>query len=140
VQSIVAVADETTTSCVLPRSFTWIASVTIEPVVPWSTILTEIVRARAELAVRYPDRDTPTLARAIAPSRSRSVERRVPHRVRAQAHVDPRPRENEWHDAQGPWFRSHGNERWEFDERGLMRRRDASINDVPIAETDRRDR
>jgi uncharacterized protein len=44
----------------------------------------------------------------------------------------------EWHDAGGQWFRSYGNELWEFDERGLMRRREASINDVPIAEGDRR--
>ena len=44
----------------------------------------------------------------------------------------------EWHDAGGQWYRSYGNELWEFDERGLMRRREASINDVPIAETDRR--
>jgi nuclear transport factor 2 (NTF2) superfamily protein len=44
----------------------------------------------------------------------------------------------EWHDASGAWFRSHGNEQWEFDEHGLMRRREASINDVPIAESDRK--
>jgi uncharacterized protein len=44
----------------------------------------------------------------------------------------------EWHDAAGQWFRSYGNELWEFDERGLMRRREASINDVAIAEADRR--
>jgi nuclear transport factor 2 (NTF2) superfamily protein len=44
----------------------------------------------------------------------------------------------EWHDADDTWFRSYGNELWEFDERGLMRRREASINDVPIAEADRR--
>jgi len=44
----------------------------------------------------------------------------------------------EWHDANGQWFRSYGNELWEFDERGLMRRREASINDVVILETDRR--
>jgi uncharacterized protein len=44
----------------------------------------------------------------------------------------------EWHDDSGHWYRSHGNEQWEFDERGLMRRREASINDVPIAETDRK--
>ncbi|MFJ5711320.1 DUF1348 family protein [Streptomyces sp. NPDC093105] len=43
----------------------------------------------------------------------------------------------EWHDAQGRWWRSHGNELWEFDERGLMRRREASINDLPITEADR---
>jgi nuclear transport factor 2 (NTF2) superfamily protein len=43
----------------------------------------------------------------------------------------------EWHDASGNWFRSHGNEQWEFDGEGLMRRREASINDVPIAEAER---
>ncbi|MFO1201231.1 MAG: nuclear transport factor 2 family protein [Tabrizicola sp.] len=44
----------------------------------------------------------------------------------------------EWHDAAGQWFRSHGNENWEFDEAGLMRRRLASINDQPIAEAERK--
>ena len=44
----------------------------------------------------------------------------------------------EWHDASGQWFRSYGNELWEFDERGLMRRREASINDVRIEEKERR--
>lgn len=44
----------------------------------------------------------------------------------------------EWHDTVGRWWRSYGNELWEFDEHGLMRRREASINDVAIAETDRR--
>jgi hypothetical protein len=39
----------------------------------------------------------------------------------------------EWRDSNGAWFRSHGNEQWEFDESGLMCRREASINDVPIA-------
>ncbi len=48
--------------------------------------------------------------------------------------------EYEWHDASGQWFRSHGNEHWEFDESGLMRRRDASINDVRIEESQRRHR
>lgn len=43
----------------------------------------------------------------------------------------------EWHDADGAWFRSYGNEMWEFDEAGLMRQRHASINDLPIAEGDR---
>lgn len=46
--------------------------------------------------------------------------------------------EYEWHDAEGQWYRSYGNELWEFDARGLMARRYASINDAPIAETDRR--
>ena len=44
----------------------------------------------------------------------------------------------EWHDDSGHWFRSYGNENWEFDEYGLMRRRFASINDKPIAENDRK--
>ncbi|MGK5740033.1 DUF1348 family protein [Micromonospora sp. URMC 103] len=44
----------------------------------------------------------------------------------------------EWHDAGGRWYRSYGNELWEFDDRGLMRRREASINDVEISEGDRR--
>ena len=46
--------------------------------------------------------------------------------------------EYEWHDAKGNWFRSFGNELWEFDDDGLMRRREASINDAPIKEAARR--
>jgi nuclear transport factor 2 (NTF2) superfamily protein len=46
--------------------------------------------------------------------------------------------EYEWHDAGGQWYRSYGNELWEFDEAGLMRQRIASINDAPIAEAERR--
>lgn len=44
----------------------------------------------------------------------------------------------EWHNTGGQWFRSYGNELWEFDDAGLMRRREASINDVAIAEAERR--
>jgi len=43
----------------------------------------------------------------------------------------------EWHDDSGNWFRSYGNENWEFDADGLMQRRFACINDIPIKETDR---
>jgi nuclear transport factor 2 (NTF2) superfamily protein len=46
--------------------------------------------------------------------------------------------EYECRDRQGQWWRSHGNEHWEFDEEGYMRRRDASINDLPIEESARR--
>jgi len=46
--------------------------------------------------------------------------------------------EYEWHDAAGQWYRSYGNELWEFDDSGLMARRYASINDAPIEERDRR--
>jgi uncharacterized protein len=44
----------------------------------------------------------------------------------------------EWHDDAGQWFRSYGNENWEFDAHGLMRTRIASINDAPIAGADRK--
>jgi uncharacterized protein len=43
----------------------------------------------------------------------------------------------EWHDDSGQWYRSYGNELWEFDDEGLMRRRIASINDAPIAPNER---
>ncbi len=46
--------------------------------------------------------------------------------------------EYEWHDEEGQWYRSYGNENWEFDENGLMQKRYASINDLPIQETERR--
>jgi len=44
----------------------------------------------------------------------------------------------EWHDADGQWWRSYGNENWEFDAQGYMQRREASINDVPIEPAERR--
>ncbi len=44
----------------------------------------------------------------------------------------------EWHDASGQWWRSYGNQLWEFDDQGYMRRREASINDVAIPESERR--
>jgi len=44
----------------------------------------------------------------------------------------------EWHDDSANWFRSYGNEQWEFDDDGLMRRREASINDVPIGDNQRK--
>ena len=46
--------------------------------------------------------------------------------------------EYEWHDEAGNWYRSYGNEMWEFDEQGLMTRRYASVNDAPIREDERR--
>jgi len=46
--------------------------------------------------------------------------------------------EYEWHDAEGQWYRSYGNENWEFDENGYMQKRYASINDVPILEEERK--
>ena len=44
----------------------------------------------------------------------------------------------EWHDDSGNWFRSYGNENWHFDANGLMKQRFACINDLPIAQTDRK--
>jgi hypothetical protein len=44
----------------------------------------------------------------------------------------------EWHDDSGSWFRAYGNENWEFNEAGLMIRRHASINDLPIAQSERK--
>ena len=46
--------------------------------------------------------------------------------------------EYEYHDDSGQWFRAHGNEHWEFDDEGLMHTRDASINEHPIDESQRR--
>ena len=57
------------------------------------------------------------------------------------AHTDNRIAvrfEYEWHDDSGQWHRSYGNENWEFDAEGLMKKRFASINDMPIAESERR--
>lgn len=44
----------------------------------------------------------------------------------------------EWHDSDGRWFRSYGNENWEFDEHGLMSKRFACINDLPLQESERK--
>ena len=46
--------------------------------------------------------------------------------------------EYEWHDGAGQWYRSYGNEMWQFDENGYMQKRFASINDLPIKETERK--
>ncbi len=46
--------------------------------------------------------------------------------------------EYEWHDNSGCWYRAYGNEQWEFADNGLMRKREASINDVPIQEIERK--
>jgi nuclear transport factor 2 (NTF2) superfamily protein len=46
--------------------------------------------------------------------------------------------EYEWRDSTGQWYRTHGNEHWEFDDEGLMSRRDMSANDYPIRESERR--
>ncbi|QSY48654.1 MULTISPECIES: nuclear transport factor 2 family protein [Streptomyces] len=70
-------------------------------------------------------------------------ERELDYRLRKElwAHTDDRIAvrfEYEWHDAAGQWYRSHGNENWEFAPDGLMRRRYASINDLAITPQERR--
>lgn len=80
---------------------------------------------------------------AIREFLARKWERELDYRLRKElwAFTDNRISvkfEYEWHDANGQWFRSYGNEQWQFAPNGLMERREASINDVPILETDRR--
>ena len=74
---------------------------------------------------------------------SRKWKRELDYRLKKQlwAFMDNRIAvrfEYEWHDDAGQWYRSHGNENWEFAENGLMQRRFASINDQPIKESDRK--
>jgi nuclear transport factor 2 (NTF2) superfamily protein len=79
---------------------------------------------------------------AIVEFLTRKWQRELDYRLIKEvwAHTDDRIAVRfayEWRDDGGNWFRSHGNEQWEFDEAGLMRRREASINDVRIAAADR---
>jgi nuclear transport factor 2 (NTF2) superfamily protein len=80
---------------------------------------------------------------AIVEFLSRKWERELDYALRKSlwAYADNRIAvrfQYECRDAQGQWWRCYGNENWEFDEHGLMRRREASINDLAIAESDRR--
>ncbi|MBK9106360.1 MAG: nuclear transport factor 2 family protein [Saprospiraceae bacterium] len=73
----------------------------------------------------------------------RKWEKELDYKLKKEywAHIDNRIAvrfEYEYHDAQGQWFRAYGNENWEFDENGLMRKRYASINDLAINEGDRK--
>lgn len=74
---------------------------------------------------------------------TRKWERELDYRLRKNlwAFTDDRIAvrfQYEWRDADGQWWRAYGNELWEFDELGYMRRREASINDAPIDESDLR--
>lgn len=80
---------------------------------------------------------------AIQAFLSRKWSRELDYRLIKQlwAHADNRIAVRfayEWRDDSGQWFRSYGNENWEFDEHGLMRLRIASINDLPIVESERK--
>ncbi|MBW8781019.1 MAG: nuclear transport factor 2 family protein [Verrucomicrobia bacterium] len=80
---------------------------------------------------------------AIVAFLTRKWERELDYRLKKElwAFTDNRISvrfEYEWHDAAGQWYRSYGNEQWEFDAQGLMQRRFASINDLSILESDRK--
>lgn len=80
---------------------------------------------------------------AIRPFLARKWEKELEYRLKKELWGFRENRiavrfEYEWHDAAGQWYRSYGNEMWEFDDGGLMARRFASINDAPIREEERR--
>jgi hypothetical protein len=80
---------------------------------------------------------------AIVAFLTRKWERELDYRLKKElwAFTDNRISvrfEYEWHDAAGQWYRSYGNEQWEFDAHGLMQRRFASINDLSILESERK--
>ena len=101
---------------------------------------------------RAPTRPTPAGATATSSSRAasevvaflrRKWEREQDYALRKALWAFSADRiavrfQYEWHDADGQWWRSYGNENWEFDAEGYMRRREASIDDVAIDESDRR--
>nr|WSZ94343.1 nuclear transport factor 2 family protein [Streptomyces sp. NBC_00857] len=93
---------------------------------------------------RWRNRDTFVTGRdAIVELLTRKWERELDYALRKELWAFDGNRiavrfQYESHDADGRWWRSYGNELWEFDEHGLMSRREASINDVPIQESDRR--
>jgi len=74
-------------------------------------------------------------ARRSGEGRAGIATNRRPRPARS-GHRSVRP--DEWHDDSGNWYRSYGNENWEFDENGLMRKRYACISDAPIRESDRK--
>lgn len=87
----------------------------------------EFVRGRAEIKAFLERKWARELDYRLRKSLWSFTERRIAVRF-----------QYEWHDAAGRWYRSYGNELWEFADNGLMRRREASINDVAIEERDRR--
>ena len=72
------------------------------------------------------------------PSSSVTDFENTAHKNRAQGNRISARFEYEWYDEDGQWYRTHGNEHWEFDGLGYMRWRDMSANDIPIDEKDRR--
>jgi uncharacterized protein len=110
----------------------------------WNTRIPVVLRLRTRwTASGEIDRNSFRAAAAIETFLTRKWSRELDYRLIKEVWAF---RENriavrfayEWHDDSGNWFRSYGNENWEFDEQGLMRRRIASINDLPIKETERK--
>ncbi|WP_436844200.1 DUF1348 family protein [Streptomyces subrutilus] len=100
-------------------------------------------RAQPRLVAAYGVQDGSRAARAELPVRAEKWRRELDYRLRKELWAYTGNRISvrfayEWHDIAGQWWRSHRNEQWEFDPDGLMRRREASINDIPIAADDRR--
>jgi nuclear transport factor 2 (NTF2) superfamily protein len=110
----------------------------------WNTRDPERVSLAYTEDSHWRNRDTFLTGRpAIVEFLSRKWERELDYALRKSlwAYADNRIAvrfQYECRDAQGQWWRCYGNENWEFDEHGLMRRREASINDLAIAESDRR--
>ena len=110
----------------------------------WNTRDPEKVAAAYTEDTRWRNRDELLEGRAeVVAFLTRKWEREQGYALRKQlwAFTDDRIAvrfQYEWHDADGAWWRSYGNELWEFDAEGLMRRREASIDDRAISEQDRR--
>jgi nuclear transport factor 2 (NTF2) superfamily protein len=105
----------------------------------WNTRDPERVAAAYSVDTRWRNRDEFLVGRAAARDfLRRKWQRELDYRLVKQVWTFGQDRiavrfAYEWHDARGAWFRSHGNENWQFDEHGLMSRRIASINDVAIS-------
>jgi uncharacterized protein len=110
----------------------------------WNTRDPERVALAYTLDSRWRNRDEFFAGReAIVEFLGRKWERELDYQLRKELWCFNDNRisvrfEYESRDRDGQWWRSHGNEHWEFDENGLMRRRDASINDYKISERERR--
>lgn len=110
----------------------------------WNTRDPEKVAAAYTPDTQWRNRDEHVQGRAeVVAFLTRKWERELDYRLRKNLWAFEGDRiavrfQYEWHDASGQWFRSYGNELWEFAEDGRMRRREASINDAPITESERR--
>ncbi|GAB3564445.1 nuclear transport factor 2 family protein [Amycolatopsis endophytica] len=110
----------------------------------WNTRDPEKVALAYTLDSVWRNRDRHVVGRdAIVEFLRRKWERELDYALRKELWGFRRNRiavrfQYECHDADGQWWRSYGNELWEFTDNGLMRRREASINDVPISESERR--